>query len=369
MSNTYIRSSNDYTMSAHSIFAQEFGEEASVTKVFSYNAIGMENLSAIIDLFLETVGGTTLNINHTDLTVFNKEWEKSKKDGVLQKIITMEIDGNNFVFEFIADEETVSVVVLGDSSSDVVEEFLTEGIKAFKKPAPPVLENTFYTIASGQFGFELESLKIKNEAEQEGFLDNYNEDFAEVDAVIKDAITTNQKGLMLLHGVPGSGKTSYIRHLITLGAKRKIVYIPTHLTAAIASPEFISFVKDRLVDSVLVVEDAEAVLLDRDNPESHKTAVSNLLNMTDGILADALNLLIICTFNKKLEDLDDALLRKGRLKLRYEFNKLSQDRADKLAMKLFGKTIGREDTLANIYNLDYELITPKVKEKVKVGFY
>lgn len=367
---TYVRSSNDYTMSAHSIYTQTFHSEATVTNVFSYSAVSMLNLNEIITKFLSLYDDNNNSIKKfsTNLRVFDKEWSDTTNHDVIQKIFAFSIKDNNYVFEFIGDEETVSVVILSNSDDESVINFFTKTIKQFKKPEKEITEDTFFTISSGQYGFDLESLKVKKNQNQEYFFDNYNDDFVEVDNVIKNAIVDNEKGLMLLHGIPGSGKTSYIRHLITVGAKRKIVYIPTHLTAAIASPDFISFVKDRLVNSVLVIEDAEAVLLDRDNPDSHKTAVSNLLNMTDGILADALNLLIICTFNKKLEDLDDALLRKGRLKLRYEFNALSQDKADALATRLYGKTVGKADTLANIYNLEYELITPKEKPKQSIGF-
>lgn len=48
--------------------------------------------------------------------------------------------------------------------------------------------------------------------------DNYNDDFKEINqTIIKMLSKKNNKGLVLLHGKPGTGKTSYIRYLISSG--------------------------------------------------------------------------------------------------------------------------------------------------------
>ena len=43
---------------------------------------------------------------------------------------------------------------------------------------------------------------------------HYNDDFAEVDMRIQACIKENQNGLVLLHGKPGTGKTSYLKNLV-----------------------------------------------------------------------------------------------------------------------------------------------------------
>lgn len=370
MANTYIRSSNDYTVSAHSTFFNTYNADSTITKVYSYSSLTIDNMEEVLDKFHSEFGHRTKQELKTELRVYDKTWQCQTKDNVNQKIIPMTIGKHNFVFEFIGDSDSLSVVVLSDADNDDVHKFFDTTVKEFKRPADKVKENTFYTISHTQYGFDLDDLTIKGDmcANVEDLYDNYNENFQEADSVIKEAIDTNQRGLMLLHGVPGSGKTSFIRHLIVHGSDRKIVYVPTHLAGSISSPEFISFVKDQLTDTVLVIEDAEQVLIDRNDPDSHKSAVANILNMTDGILADALNILIVCTFNTDIENLDKALLRKGRLKLRYEFEELSEERANNLTMKLFGKKINKPSTLAEIYNLDYELIAPEEKKKHTMGF-
>ena len=67
------------------------------------------------------------------------------------------------------------------------------------------------------------------------------------------------------------------------------------------------------------------------------------------VLADFLNVQIICTFNHPLSMVDSALMRKGRLIAKYEFGKLSTAKARRLSNHLgFNKTVGRPMTIAEI---------------------
>jgi SpoVK/Ycf46/Vps4 family AAA+-type ATPase len=94
--------------------------------------------------------------------------------------------------------------------------------------------------------------------------------------------------------------------------------------------------------------------------------------MTDGILGDVLKLNVIVTYNCDRQDIDEALLRKGRLKAEYSFQGLNKKQAEKLIKKL-DIDIKPEDnmTLADIYyaKSDEELIgNIKSLEKPKIGF-
>jgi ATP-dependent 26S proteasome regulatory subunit len=98
---------------------------------------------------------------------------------------------------------------------------------------------------------------------------------------------------------------------------------------------------------VIIIEDAESVLADR--RVSYNSSVSNLLNISDGLLADFLNVQLICTFNNALTMVDSALMRKGRLIAKYEFGKLSVEKAQRLSDKMgFGRKIEAPMTLAEI---------------------
>ncbi len=54
-------------------------------------------------------------------------------------------------------------------------------------------------------------------------------------------------------------------------------------------------------------------------------AVSNILNLLDGLMDDSLHQPIIATFNCEISKIDTALLRNGRLNANHEFKKLPTD--------------------------------------------
>lgn len=192
----------------------------------------------------------------------------------------------------------------------------------------------------------------------------YNDDFKLIDALIKERLSKeNDKGIVLLHGLPGTGKTTYLRYLIG-NLKKKVMFVSPSVAGNLMNPEFIDLLLDN-PNSVLVIEDAENIIKDR--RYSSESSVSNLLNISDGLLSDCLNVQIICTFNSELGLIDNALLRKGRLIARYEFGKLSTDKARKLSNHLGLKTeIHKPMTLAEITNPDDNYSAP-VKTNV-IGF-
>jgi hypothetical protein len=115
-----------------------------------------------------------------------------------------------------------------------------------------------------------------------------------------------------------------------------------------------------------VIEDAENIIMDREQNEN--SPVSTLLNISDGLLADCLNIQVICSFNTDLSKIDTALMRKGRLIARYEFRELEVEKARKLSQKLgHPGMIEKPITLSDIYNrgdMDFE----QPKRKRAIGF-
>jgi hypothetical protein len=178
----------------------------------------------------------------------------------------------------------------------------------------------------------------------------YNDDFREVDAIIRDRISRNDdKGIVLLHGLPGTGKTTYLRYLIG-GLKKKVLFVSPSVAGNLMNPEFIDLLIDN-PNAVVVIEDAENIIMDR--KYNSNSSVSNLLNLSDGLLSDCLNVQIICTFNSALNLVDSALMRKGRLIARYEFGKLSVQKAQLLSDHLgLKQVITKPMTLAELTNPD-----------------
>jgi SpoVK/Ycf46/Vps4 family AAA+-type ATPase len=251
----------------------------------------------------------------------------------------------------------------------------------------------YYNFANGKLGeqFNLNELKkferIKKKANIElvksdrGHLDteeydlivepmnlelNYGKDFLKVhDSIIKRLNKENDKGIILLHGDPGTGKTSYIKYLTTLVGDKKILFIPPSMAEMLSEPSIIPFLMDHR-NSILIIEDAERVIADREGNGS-PSGVSNILNLTDGILGDCLSIQIIATFNMKREKIDQALLRKGRLIAEHKFENLSVENTNKLFKHINKDVVTTIPmSLADIYNIDVEVF--RATNKTKIGF-
>lgn len=202
--------------------------------------------------------------------------------------------------------------------------------------------------------------------------DNYNDDFLDVSKeIIKRLSKKDDNGIVLLHSEPGCGKTSYLRFICQNIKNKRIIYLPPDLTHRLAEPDFMSFLMET-PNSILIIEDGENALQKRD--AGGNQAVSNLLNNSDGLLGDALKLQVICTFNCDISNIDEGLLRPGRLIAEYKFEKLKKDKVKNLFSKLYKEDSeiyknykGEELTLAEIYNMDKKKFLSK-KNTVKIGF-
>lgn len=201
-------------------------------------------------------------------------------------------------------------------------------------------------VIQGRQQLELRGMEIKRTRLDVGLF--YGEDFKAVDELVRKRLNKKKdKGIVLLHGLPGTGKTTYLRHLIGKIQKR-VLFISPSLAANLMHPDFIQLLTSN-PDSVLVIEDAENVIMDR--KLSSASSVSNLLNISDGLLADFLNVQLICTFNSSLTLIDSALLRKGRLIAKHEFGKLNIAQAQRLSEHFgFDTVITKPMTIAEIVN-------------------
>jgi hypothetical protein len=178
---------------------------------------------------------------------------------------------------------------------------------------------------------------------------NYGDSWSEKHDHLVEALTVKaKKGIALLHGLPGTGKSMYIRYLISLlSDERTMIYLPNQMIDSITDPSFIPLISD-YPNSILIIEDADEAI------KSRKTGghtVDKLLNLADGILSDFLGMQIICTFNSDITTIDEALLRKGRLILKHKFEKLPKEQAQRLSDSLgFETKLDSAMTLAEIYN-------------------
>lgn len=206
---------------------------------------------------------------------------------------------------------------------------------------------------SGEFVdnmFEVKDYNVK-------IKEQYNDDLPI--ETIDSFIDTKDSGIALFHGIPGTGKTTFIRHLISTHPKASFCWLDTSLLYRSTNQGFINFLLDHK-NNIIILEDSEVLLQSRNN--THNELLSTILNLSDGIVGDSLNIRLICTFNTNLENLDKAVLRKGRLKIRYEFRSLSSEKSS----KLLGEKVTKDMTLADIYN--YKASNEIIKKQHKIGF-
>lgn len=186
---------------------------------------------------------------------------------------------------------------------------------------------------------------------------------------IVDELYKDRPGILIFHGEPGCGKSSYIKYLIKTCKDRKFIIISQDLFACDIN-SFRQLLLDVVgTNSVFIIEDCENLVKSREANGSNMV-ISDFLNITDGIYGDLFKIKFILTFNTDLKTIDPALLRKGRLKCKYQFGKLKGEKlkalTEKLGIKLDEDTIKSGMTLADIFN--YGEDNGSEVSKTRIGF-
>jgi hypothetical protein len=284
-----------------------------------------------------------------------RSYDKRKKRYTFDR--TVLVMQHNYVLEF--DEDYLDI--LHDGTAPELLHTITALVLKFKEKVRQQKPEVSLVI-KGSEGLELKDMEIKRtKLDIDLYYDN---DFKAVDEQIRKRLNKKaDKGIVLLHGLPGTGKTTYLRYLIGK-IKKRVLFLSADIAGDLMSPLFIQLLIDN-PDSVIIIEDAEQIIMDRRN--NSQSSVSGLLNISDGLMADFLNAQLICTFNSPLTLVDSALMRKGRLIAKYEFGKLPVEKAQRLSDRM-GKSeiITIPQTLAEIANP--EEVNPKQEHTAVIGF-
>ena len=208
---------------------------------------------------------------------------------------------------------------------------------------------TFGYVSCGQHGFKTTNMKVVDLCTEDNFKLNYNDDLPW--DKLNDFVNEEHSGLSVLHGIPGCGKSSLIRHLIATNKDTHFYWLDQALLSQVNNSDFLDFLLDHK-NSVFILEDCELLLHDRN--QGGNGLIASLLNMSDGILGDSLHIKFLCTFNADLRSIDKALLRKGRLKIKYELKALTKDKVTALFNKLGINEEAKEMPLCDVYNYGTE---------------
>ncbi|SHG87280.1 ATPase family associated with various cellular activities (AAA) [Flavobacterium micromati] len=254
-----------------------------------------------------------------------------------------------------------AVFVLFESSLEKEANDLQSNLLKFQLKPKKTTQISF--IVSDEKGLSTKSIEVKKPKVN---LDlHYNDDFKNIhQLIVKNLKKRDTKGLYLFYGLPGTGKSTYIKYLIHQQNK-KVIFLSPKIAGNLDDMSFTKFILDN-PNCVLVIEDAEDLILSRDN--HHNSRLSFLLNLTDGLLADSLGIQVIATFNTDLKNIDMALLRKGRLTSIYNFKLLATDKTNVLLEKLGHDIVVKNSlSLADIFNFRTDLNYQSIARKA-VGF-
>jgi tRNA uridine 5-carbamoylmethylation protein Kti12 len=176
--------------------------------------------------------------------------------------------------------------------------------------------------------------------------------------------------MILFHGLPGTGKTYCIQHLLTRIENKIPIYLSSDMISNFTDPEFIDFllyeanIFNKLDENLFfIIEDSEQLVMQRDDNYINN-GISNLLNTTDGILNGMLNIQALLTFNTDIKNVDTAILRNERLLGQFEFGPIKSDRIKKLAEYLKIENIPDDfykgnNVIADVYALNKKRNTIK----------
>jgi hypothetical protein len=286
--------------------------------------------------------------------VHRTSWYKRSRKG-FEFDKTILVMDNNFLVEL---ENDYCEIFHDGTQQSLVEEITAISVQFRERQRRQPLEINL--IVQNRSTLSLKAMEIKRvKLDLDLF---YEDDFKKTDEIIRKRLgQKNDKGIVLLHGLPGTGKTTYLRYLVGKLRKR-VMFLSPSVAGNLMNPDFIELLIDN-PNTVLIIEDAENIIMDR--KYNSGSAVSNLLNISDGLLADFLNVQLICTFNSSLTMVDEALMRKGRLIAKYEFGKLCIEKSRRLSEHLgFERLIDRPMTIAEIANPHEQEPLPRTFEVV-----
>jgi hypothetical protein len=165
--------------------------------------------------------------------------------------------------------------------------------------------------------------------------ENYKpEDVESFDYIVKGLRDPNPHGrLIIIDGKPGTGKTYYLRGVLNEISLPTFYYLTPGQVAELASPQLLDlwFAID-CKPIVLIIEDADECLVPRRG--DNIVAIQSLLNLTDGMIGQTLDLRVICTTNAKRVEIDEALLRNGRLLKHVTLDALELEHANQVFQRL-----------------------------------
>lgn len=307
-----------------------------------------------------------LGLNEFSFEIVFKNWHTDDASNADQNLdfpfqYIYKSDTKNCIISISAENDTLEIDFLYDCNDQELENWVLKTNNSLRNNFSLIKTPVFKVLVKKHSYFETEDVRTQNTVVN--IDENYNDDFKEINDCIESSFALNDSGIILLHGEPGTGKTTYIKSLITKYGNSNFIFIQNEFVTNLLDPDFISFLlKQR--NTIIVIEDAEKVVSSRES--NKESIVSTILQLTDGLFSDYLNIKVICTFNTSLSKIDTALLRKGRMIAMYEFKSLNIEKTNRLLKTLKESSSNQELNISDIYNQKNQGFAKN--EKTKIGF-
>ena len=217
-------------------------------------------------------------------------------------------EGRGFLSFTFYKENISGDVVSVDGAMDKLASVITEEFISKDK------SSSIYAVVNSSDGL---TYRMIGKNEQPLIRENYSKELMEDYDKAITALKDNTGGrIVILQGPAGTGKTFQIRGMIT-DLDFVSLLIPASLVSELDGPAFLPLLLDINRDEkdkpiLIIVEDGDDCLINRDEG-NNMSAISSLLNVSDGILGSILDIKIVVSTNAEIKDIDKAILRPGRL--------------------------------------------------------
>lgn len=145
--------------------------------------------------------------------------------------------------------------------------------------------------------------------------------------------------ISVLEGPPGTGKTFVLRGLMRDIPDATFIFVPPQMIPHLGSPNLVPVLLRLKNDEhhgpiVFLCEDADSILTKRN--QSNMEDVASMLNLSAGLIGELVDIRIVATTNADRSQIDEAILRPGRLSQYIKVPPLSVSEANALYTKLTG---------------------------------
>lgn len=146
--------------------------------------------------------------------------------------------------------------------------------------------------------------------------------FDKTPAQMMEEFQASTSNVMLIYGVPGTGKSNWMMEMINARGWDNKIYLADRMDV-LGHKDFPDFVRELPAGSIVLTEDSDILVQKRTEGNE---SMSALLNATAGIVARDVKIIISTNLTSK-DKIDDALMRPGRCFRVLKFKTLTTDQA------------------------------------------